>query len=113
MPPKAQKERQYVDVIQRVDNHGEIYPLAICWPDGRIFNIDVASSATTTYLSEFKHDDIKTYSVRIGGKAVNLYLEYQGPKAPVLARWFVLVDAGKPLWKFNLGEEGHVYGTRR
>lgn len=113
MPPKAQKERQYVSVIQRVDSRGEIYPLAICWPDGRTFYIDTANCATSTYQSEFNHRDIKTYIVKTGGKSVKLYLEHQGPSAPVLARWFVLVDAGKPLWKFNLGEEGHVYGSRK
>lgn len=112
MPPKAQKERQYVDVVQRTPQ-GNVYPLAICWPDGRTFYIDKASCAISTYLSEFNHDDIKTYTVKTGGKCVNLYLERQGPQSSVLARWFVLVDPGKPLWKFNLGEEGHVFGMRR
>lgn len=44
---------------------------------------------------------------------MKLFLEYQGLQAPVFTRWFVLVDAGMPLWKFNLGEVGHVLGTRK
>ena len=113
MPPRVVKERQYVDVIQRVDSLGNVFPLAICWPDGRLFSIDTARPTSATRRSEFNHNDIETYTVWIGGKSVKLHLEYQGPQAPVLARWFVLVDAGKPLWKFNLGEEGHVFGTRK
>lgn len=114
MPPRVQKVRQYVDVVQRVDCGGKIYPLAICWPDGRTFYIDTANSVTDTYLNDFRYNsDIATYIVKVGGKSVKLYLERQGPQAPMLARWFVLVDAGKPLWKFNLGEEGHIYGSRR
>ena len=113
MPPRVVKERQYVDVIQRVDSLGNVFPLAICWPDGRLFSIDTACPTSATCSTEFNHRDIRTYIVRVGGKSVKLYQEYQGPQAPVLARWFVLVDAGKPLWKFNLGEEGHVFGTRK
>ena len=113
MPVRTPKERLYVDVIARWNDDGRIDPLAICWPDGRTFCIDASSCAPVTYLSDFKHADVTTYSVKVGGKSVRLYLERQGPKASVLARWFVLVDAGKPLWKFNLDDAEHVYGARK
>lgn len=63
MPPRVVKERRYVDVIQRVDSLGNVFPLAICWLDGRLFNIDAARVTSATRSSEFNHNDIEAYTV--------------------------------------------------
>jgi len=102
MPPRVQKARVYVDVIARWADDGRISPLAVCWPDGRTFFLDAVGRAPVSASALSAQSDIVTYSAKSNGKPVTLYMEKQGPQSKTLARWFVLVEEGRPLWKFNL-----------
>lgn len=98
--PSTHKERRYVDVVARWRDDGQVMPLAVCWPDGRTFQIDeVLGSPAANAFSSASEITLR-YKVRVGGRVTNLFLEKSGGTRPAL-RWYVEALPGRPLWRFG------------
>ena len=99
--PKGQKVRRYVDVIARWRDDGRIEPLAVCWPDGRSFQVDevVGAPISDTFPGAAVHT--QRYTVRIGGHTTHLYLERRSEGKGAQLRWFVEMRPDTPLWVFG------------
>ena len=99
--PKGQKVRRYVDVIARWRDDGRVEPLAVCWPDGRSFQVDevIGTPASDTFPDAPTRT--QRYTVRIGGRVTHLYLERRIEEKDARLRWFVEMRPETPLWFFG------------
>ena len=98
--PSMNKERRYVDVVARWRDDGLVVPLAVCWPDGRTFQIDeVLGSPAANAFSSASEITLR-YKVRVGGRVTNLFLEKSGDARSTF-RWYVEALPGRPPWRFG------------
>lgn len=98
--PEGHRERRYVDVIARWRDDGRITPLAVCWPDGRAFQVDRVLGGPSA--NAFAGADSRTlrYTVQVEGRVTHLFLEREADPSPTL-RWYVEPLREKPLWRFG------------
>lgn len=98
--PNMRKERRYVDVVARWRDDGQVTPLAVCWPDGRTFQIDEVLGGPAANAFSSAHEITLRYKVRVGGRVTHLFLEKSGEAHPTL-RWYVEALPGRPPWRFG------------
>lgn len=96
--------KHYVDVIMRLRDDGRIVPLSVCWDDGRTFHIDQVLDAPISNAPRSANRRTLRYTVRIGRRRTNLFLECEaGEGAPIATRalrWYVEVPEGMPLYRY-------------
>ncbi len=96
--------KHYVDVIMRLRDDGRIVPLSVCWDDGRTFHIDQVLDGPISNAPRFANRRTLRYTVRIGRRRTNLFLECEaGEGAPIATRalrWYVEVPEGMPLYRY-------------
>ena len=66
------REKIYVEVILRVNELGETYPLSVIWEDGRKFEIDKITDVRRACATKTGGTAIR-YTVRIKGRTSFLY----------------------------------------
>ena len=74
------RKRQYVEVVARFEEDGEIMPLAVIWEDGRRFRVDEVLDRRQATSLKVGGNGIR-FCIRIG--TTETYLYYEGP------RWYV------------------------
>lgn len=96
--------KHYVDVIMRLRDDGRIVPLSVCWDDGRTFHIDQVLDGPISNAPRSANRRTLRYTVRIGRRRTNLFLECEaGEGAPIATwalRWYVEVPEGMPLYRY-------------
>ena len=89
------RRKHYVEVLSRTDEDGRVFPIAVTWSDGRVFEIDQVMDVRQATSLKVGGTGVR-YLVRIGSRAT--YLFFENP------RWFVEeIIAGSPREEGGLG----------
>lgn len=68
--------KEYVGVVVRLTDEGRVDPLAVLWPDGRVFRIDEVIERGRPGPMRNGVDNAR-YRVRFGRHETELYLEHR------------------------------------
>jgi len=103
--PPDRKVKHYVDVIARMRDDGLVTPLAVCWGDGRTYQVEqVLRPFPVTLPPKGKADPVlvQEYRVRIMGHVTKLYLERDRSLPGMPAQWYVMVSPTKLPWRLGV-----------
>ena len=79
----------YVPVKVAFDELGRMFPRAIVWEDGEVFEIDRVIAVRPAY-AERAGGQGDRYTIRMRGKETYLFFEHNADfGSPVTGRWFV------------------------
>jgi hypothetical protein len=93
--------KQYVSVMARFTDAGDIVPMAVCWPDGRTFPIDEVLEQPEGMGIDMHGIRQARYTIRMGGHESRLYLEHiaenERISRPESLRWWgYAIDRKRP-----------------
>lgn len=99
------KVKHYVDVIARMRDDGLVTPLAVCWGDGRTYQVEQCLRPSPVALPPKSKDDpvfVQEYRVRIMSHVTKLYFERDRSLPGVPVQWYVMVSPTKPPWRLGV-----------
>lgn len=86
-PPKDIKV--YVPVTVAFDGQGRMFPRAIVWEDGEVYEIDKVLNVRPSYAARAGGQGDR-YTVRLRGRETYIFFEHSADfGSPILGRWFV------------------------
>lgn len=87
---KPQKSiKVYVSVRVEFDAAGQMYPRAIVWEDGRVYEIDRVLHVRPAYAARAGGQGDR-YTIRLNGQETQLFFEHNADYgSSITGRWFV------------------------